>query len=234
MRSRYGALWRAVNRNILVLAVVGRRSIDAKVADRRVAEPLGAPRSADLFLPNSLFLFTESGFPASGGVQRLIFVRNSSRHADSKRPDSSRSLHPTNAEDRGRFPHPLARGVRQTLAGAALVRRTAVERAGGRHSRSAANPFSLSPLSPARPAWGASPQLPAAFCCSLRKTLPTASAAAAGTYNLDVVPAVRLDLAGDRQRLTVRRVQPRLPGPLILLRNAAGAVAPLHLREPAT
>ena len=64
-------------------------------------------------------------------------------------------------------------------------------------------------------------------------------AQAAGTYNLDIdvidVPAVRLDLADDRQRLfeTVRRVRPRLLvlDPLVRLHrvdeNAAGEVAPL-------
>ena len=64
-------------------------------------------------------------------------------------------------------------------------------------------------------------------------------AQAAGTYlenlDIDVVPAVRLDLADDRQRLfeTVRRVRPRLLvlDPLVRLHrideNAAGEVAPL-------
>ena len=65
-------------------------------------------------------------------------------------------------------------------------------------------------------------------------------AQAAGTYNLDidVVPAVRLDLADDRQRLTVRRVRPRLLGPLVRLhrrkRRRRGRTVACLLARPAT
>ena len=62
-------------------------------------------------------------------------------------------------------------------------------------------------------------------------------AQAAGTsldaLDIDVVPTVRLDLANDRQRLTVRRIKPRMLvlDPLVRLHrideNAAGEVAPL-------
>ena len=64
-----------------------------------------------------------------------------------------------------------------------------------------------------------------------------ARAAGTGLNSLDIdvidVPAVRLDLADDRQRLTVRRIRPRLLvlDPLVRLHrideNAAGEVAPL-------
>ena len=81
--------WRYKGHAIRQAADAFRSALGSDALDRLtlVPSPLSKAKGCISIFAKPLFLFTESGFLPSGGVQRLIVVCGSSRHADSARPD---------------------------------------------------------------------------------------------------------------------------------------------------